>query len=260
MTRRHGVIFVSNRRDKPTLKDLDGDSGVGQAPEFPSKSLRVHSKTSVRSKSTYVQKLGNVLILIAVIGVLFSYGPILKAELIYRIETALPKKEVEKQGSFAQVLAATLTGPSTVPDPNFSLVIPKIQAKAKIIANVDPTNEIEYFDALKQGVAHAKGTDMPGGNGTIYLFAHSTDSAFNALRFNAVFYLLRELEKGDEVDIYFAGIKHHYIVTDKRIVEPTDTTYLSATNQVGREQVILQTCWPPGTRLKRLLIFAQKAI
>ena len=112
--------------------------------------------------------------------------------------------------------------------------------------------------ALKLGVAHAKGTGFPGGVGqNIYFFAHSTDSPINIIRYNAVFFLLRELESGDEIEVYFQGVKHRYAVFDKKIVEPTDTTYLMPLNEGGIEQLILQTCWPPGTTLKRLLILAQ---
>ena len=92
------------------------------------------------------------------------------------------------------------------------------------------------------------------------MFAHSTDSPINIIRYNAIFYLLRELDRGDEIEVYFAGVKHRYIVTDKKIVEPTDVQYLTPTNNESKEQLILQTCWPPGTTLKRLLIFAEKKI
>jgi len=41
--------------------------------------------------------------------------------------------------------------------------------------------------------------------GTIFLFAHSTDAPWNIIRYNAVFYLLRELDAGDGIIVFFLG-------------------------------------------------------
>ena len=86
-------------------------------------------------------------------------------------------------------------------DTNFGIVIPKIDANAKIFANVDPFNPKEFLPVLKKGVAHAKGTGFPGEGRNIYLFAHSVDSFLNFDKYNAVFYLIGKLDKGDEIDI-----------------------------------------------------------
>ena len=139
-------------------------------------------------------------------------------------------------------------------DESFSIVIPKIAANSNIISNVDAADEKEYLKALKRGVAHAKGTAFPGEGGHIYLFAHSTDYFWNVGVYNAVFYLLYKLEKGDEVNLFYKGKRYVYKVVDKRIVDPKQVEYL--TRKTNREFLTLQTCWPPGTTWKRLLIFA----
>ncbi|MBI4058134.1 class E sortase [Candidatus Gottesmanbacteria bacterium] len=266
MIERKGVIYAhapqrkkEKEDDRKKFKGFDGDSGVGQAPEFPSKSLSPRQKPTRSLTAGILSTLGSLLIFISIIGVLFTYGPIIRAEVGYRLSNWLDSQRVNRQGNFRQIIDKTLTGEvEGVPDPNFSLVIPKIHAKSKIIANVDPGDERAYMAALKEGVAHAQGTFFPGGLGNIYLFAHSTDSPFNIIRYNAVFYLLRELEPGDEVLVYFSGTKHRYQVTDKKIVEPADISYLTPFNPENKEQLILQTCWPPGTTLKRLIVFAEK--
>ena len=143
-------------------------------------------------------------------------------------------------------------------DPNFSIVIPKIAANARIVDNVNPADESEYLEKLKFGVAHAAGTYLPGQNGHIFLFAHSTDYVWNVSTYNAVFYLLYKLNDGDEIDIFFEGKRHVYTVTGKKVVEPTDVQYL--TNKTESESLTLQTCWPPGTTLKRLLVFAKPKV
>lgn len=139
-------------------------------------------------------------------------------------------------------------------DPNFSIVIPKIAANARIIPQVDPSNKGEYLAALKKGVAQAKGTAFPGENGHIFLFAHSTDYFWNVGRYNAIFYLLYKLEKGDEIDLIYKKQLYKYTVIGKEIVNPSQVEYLTRTS--NKEFLTLQTCWPPGTTLKRILIFA----
>lgn len=144
----------------------------------------------------------------------------------------------------------------TPEDPNFSIVIPKIGANAKILANIDAADEKIYLPALQKGVAQAAGTAYPGEGGHIFLFAHSTDYFWNVGTYNAVFYLLSKLEKGDEVDLFYRGQRYVYRVIGKKIVDPSQVQYL--TRKTNKEFLTLQTCWPPGTTLKRLLVFATR--
>lgn len=266
MIRQTGILYDSSRtrslrrtiKIKKKGKTLDGNSGVGQALEFPSKVLK--NKRPLTSDSNFSHsRLGTALIIFSILGFLISYGPIIQVELGYRLSRVIKEEGEQPKGGFGDLLNKKILGEvEGVPDPNFSLIIPKIHAKSKIVADVDASDEIQYMEALKAGVAHAKGTKFPGSNGTVYLFAHSTDSPINILRYNAVFYLLRELEPNDEIQVYFSGVKHRYLVFDKKIVEPTDVSYLSPFSGDGKELLILQTCWPPGTTFKRLLVFARK--
>jgi len=143
-------------------------------------------------------------------------------------------------------------------DPNFSIVIPKIAANAPVLANIDAGDKDEYLDALQKGVAHAEGTSFPGEGGHIYMFAHSTDYAWNVGTYNAVFYLLYKLEEGDEIDLFFKGQRYVYKVVGKEIVNPDQVDYIS--RKTDKEFLTLQTCWPPGTTLKRQLIFAERVV
>lgn len=140
-------------------------------------------------------------------------------------------------------------------DPNFSIIVEKIGADAPIVANVDASNKAVYQEALKRGVAHALGTSFPGQPGVTYLFAHSTDTIFNVPRFNAIFYLLNDLESGDKIVVFFRGIRHDYVVSEKKITEPEDVSYF--TLKTEEQILVLQTCYPPGTTWKRLLVVAK---
>lgn len=139
-------------------------------------------------------------------------------------------------------------------DSFFSVAIPRIGAASNIIMNVDPYNKTAYQKVLKKGVAHAKGSSVPGRGGQIYLFAHSTDSLINVSRFNAVFYKLKDLIAGDEIIVYYAHHKYEYRVSEVRVVEPDDLSWLE--QKGGKERLLLQTCYPPGTTRKRLVVLA----
>ena len=141
-------------------------------------------------------------------------------------------------------------------DPNFSIVIPKIGANARVIVGVDTANEREYSEALKKGVAQALGTAFPGEGGHVFLFAHSTDYWWNAGTYNAVFYLLGKLIKGDDINIFYKGERFVYRVIDAKVVDPSEVEYI--TRKTNREFLTLQTCWPLGTTFKRLLVFATR--
>ena len=139
----------------------------------------------------------------------------------------------------------------------FGLVIPKIFANVAVTENVNPADPEKYQEALRElgGVAHAIGSSVPGELGTTYIFGHSTDASINVARFNAVFYLLRKLAIGDIITAYYHGEQFDYRVAEKKVVDPDDITDIVGIED--KERLVLQTCWPPGTTWKRLLVVAE---
>lgn len=193
----------------------------------------------------------------AIAGIIFTFWPILKGEFTYLTK---PKEPISGFGELiSEALAQKadeIKKETSALELNsyFSLNIPKIAAYANIIPNVDAGNFGEYSKALKEGIAHAKGTNFPSQGKVVYLFSHSTDSPLNFSRYNAVFYLLGRLEKGDRIYVYFLDQKYTYLVSQKIIASADDTSWLKDNGE--GERLILQTCDPPGTSLRRLLVIA----
>jgi len=216
-----------------------------------------------------LRTLSNLLLLFSIYGVLATFGPALYYELQLRlIETKnvhfvvpqadqIKKESVEKQNGsgFANILTGSQEQILKPKDTLFSITIPKIGASAKIIPNIDPSNSQEFLPVLQKGIAHARGSVFPGMQGNIYLFAHSTDNWWDVGRYNAVFYLLKDLSVGDDIIIFFENRRYDYVVSQSLITEPTDVS-LIARDQNGLERLVLQTCWPPGTTWKRLFVVA----
>jgi sortase A len=241
-----------------------------------------HQKRSRRNQIIWflvIRTVGNFLVLFTIFGVGATFGPALYFEVRYQAAQFLNVRskgatvhENKEQSALGKIVAqaqqekkepnllnTVLSGQREEilypQDPAFSVVIPKIGANERIVANVDPNNEKEYLNVLLHNIAHAKGTAFPGINGTTYLFAHSTDNFWDVGRYNAVFYLLNKMTIGDEIVIFFNNKRYNYTVSDTKIIDPTDTHYI-ASNLGQGERLILQTCWPPGTSWKRLLVFA----
>ncbi len=210
-----------------------------------------------------VRTIGNFIFLFAIFGMLFTFWPVGSAFMGHAVDNFRGKgfEAAATVSGNTQTFGALLGRADTnikvlqPKDPNFSIIVEKIGADAPIIPNVDATNKDAYNDALRRGVAHALGTAFPGQAGVTYLFAHSTDTIFNVPRFNAVFYLLNDLVPGDRIVVFFEGIRHDYFVTEKSITEPEDVRYF--TLQTSEEILVLQTCYPPGTTWKRLLVIAK---
>lgn len=241
------------------------------------RSLLAMSKSEI-VKFLILRSIGNFLLLFAIFGVIATFGPALFYEVQFRIiqargvefkvqePTTSPLGEIlARQRQFGSPLgsgfAKVLTGPKEqilIPkDTDFSILIPKIGASSKVFPNVDPSSEKAFLPVLQNGIAHAEGTVFPGMPGNIYLFAHSADNFWDVGRYNAVFYLLKDLMVGDEVVVFFENRRHNYRVFESRIVDPSEVSFLTKSQESGTEVLILQTCWPPGTTWKRLMVFAK---
>lgn len=188
---------------------------------------------------------------------IFFYGPTFELDLDYQAGLARVNASQQSPANNKGINESVTSQRSSIVDSQFSLSIPAIGATANIIRNIDPYDETVYTNALKKGIAHAAGTALPGEGGRIYLFAHSTNSPTNFGEYNAIFYQLRLLKEGDRIFINHNGESHLFIVKEKVIVDANDTHWL--TEKGSKEELVLQTCDPPGTTLRRLLIIAEPA-
>ena len=223
-----------------------------------------HPKTlTVRMPIPLSQFFGITLLALGLGGIIGPLIPEIRMETNYAVagvqETWDKRQEAQKPlPKSAPIVFEPLKGPDgTIITPvseDFSVIIPKIGVNAPVIANVDPTKPKEYDEALLNGVAHASTSFFPDQNGTVYLFSHSTNYEWFVKDLNAVFYLVKNLDKGDTVILIYKGKRYTYQITDKQVVPSIKTNYL--TPYAGKKSLILETCWPPGSTAERLLIFA----
>lgn len=180
-----------------------------------------------------------ILLVTLSLGILLAtFFPLASNEVKYQIKKAQGQKTEEVKPVY----------------PDFGIVISNLSINSKVVKNVNPYDAKIYQKALTQGVAHALGTALPGENGNVFIFSHSSENFYEAVRYNSVFYLLPKLEMGDTITLYYENKRFDYHVTEKKIVEANETKYL--TSKSDKPQLTLMTCYPPGTNLKRFIVVA----
>ena len=102
------------------------------------------------------------------------------------------------------------------------------------------------WEQLKKGVGHQPGSANPGERGNLVLAAHNDV-------FGETFKDLDKLKPGDEVIVYTIGQSYRYLVTETRIVEPTDVKVMNPTSD---PTVTLISCYPYLVDTKRIVVFA----
>lgn len=205
----------------------------------------------------YLKRLSLLCLTLSILGLVMVSAPVVVAEFKYSLLPSINHSiNLTTEGKIRDSL---ITSQQSLPElpmdiNDFSITVPKINLQAKVIPEVDPTNEVEYTEKLKQGVAHAKGSYLPGQGGPIFLFSHSTDSIFDISEYDALFYGIKDLKVGDEITINFEGKQYKYKMTGQKIISADDLSNI----QNSKADLILSTCYPPGTTWKRLLVLADK--
>jgi sortase A len=211
-----------------------------------------------------LRTIANSLIIAGIVFSFLSFAPFVQQEIWYWWKSTFfvdtTKVSTPADTTTSKAKAQELPPLKVKPkSKKFGIVIEKIGVNAPVVANVNASSYPEYIAALSKGVAHAKGTAVPGStkadNNNVFLFAHSAINAVQARRYNSVFYLLRKLEKGDRVVTFYKGKRFDYMVKRKKVVQANDVRYL--TEPFKKPILTLQTCDPPGSSLRRLIITAQ---
>jgi LPXTG-site transpeptidase (sortase) family protein len=129
----------------------------------------------------------------------------------------------------------------------------------KITSNVESHDEKIYNKYLKFGLAHFKGTPLPGDGGNSFIYGHSAVQNF----FNrhsdlpeTIFTRLEGVDIGDTVVVNRDGESLKYTVRNKKIVSPEDFSILKT--QGDKETLTMMTCWPLGMGTKRLIVVAER--
>ncbi len=105
------------------------------------------------------------------------------------------------------------------------------------------------WETLKRGVGHRIGSANPGQRGNMVLSAHNDI-------YGEIFRYLDQLQPGDEIFVYTVSEEFRYVVSEQRIVSPTDVWVLASTQG---PTLTLISCYPYLIDTERIVVFADLA-
>lgn len=182
--------------------------------------------------------------------IVYPYLPEIKYQLFDKSKTVVPypsviEKQIKDEGKKGN--KDIVVEQKEIPKDN-RLVIPSIGVD---IAIVEGSTE----STLNKGAWRIPGTGKPGVSNMV-IAGHRMSYGFSAdeIRSKLSFYHLDKLLEGEYVLIYWEGKEYPYIVTETKIVEPTQLEIEAPT----KEHILtLYTCTPMGTSKQRLVKIAK---
>jgi len=133
----------------------------------------------------------------------------------------------------------------------FYITIPKLKIEnAKVKTEFDGASPDDF-------IGHYKGSPLPGSSGDSFIYGHSVlPWFFNPKNYKTIFSTLGNLETGDKVFINYNGKELTYKIVEKVTLVPKEVKPLSnwRAEYLNESTVTLMTCWPAGTKTKRLLV------
>lgn len=136
------------------------------------------------------------------------------------------------------------------------LLIPHLGIRAPIVWSTRHT-EADLQRDLEYGAIHYPGTALPGETGNAFIAAHASAPFWKRGKYGRIFARLQRLDVGDE-DIFVVYRNEgndprqlQFRVTEKLIVRDTDPRLFAFGK---KKELTLVTCWPVGTRWRRLMI------
>jgi sortase A len=132
------------------------------------------------------------------------------------------------------------------------IIIPKINVEIPVVYDVNTIEEAAVEKGLERGVVHYANTSLPGQDGNVVIFGHSSNNIFNPGKYKFAFVLLSRLENGDTFYLQKDGKRYTYQIYKKQIVNPSNVGVLTDAEKSATATLI--TCDPPGTSTNRLVV------
>ncbi len=130
--------------------------------------------------------------------------------------------------------------PTPGPEQAVRIQIPAIGVDAPVVEGDDR-------EPLKQGTGHHVGSANPGERGNCVISAHNDI-------FGEIFRDLPDLDLGDEILVHTAVQVYRYVVTQKRIIEPTEVSVVYPTSS---PVLTLISCYPYGIDTRRIVVIGE---
>jgi len=132
--------------------------------------------------------------------------------------------------------------PTPGPEQARRLEIPTLSGDYPIVQGDD-------WEQLKKGIGQYAGSGRPGQVGNVVLSGHNDI-------YGEPFRYLDRLQVGDEIIVSSERQAYTYVVSEVRVVEPTDVWVMAPADDA---RLTLISCYPYRVNTKRIVVFAQLA-
>ena len=130
--------------------------------------------------------------------------------------------------------------PTPGPEHAIRIQIPAIGVDAPVVEGDD-------WEALKLGAGHHIGSANPGESSNSIISAHNDI-------FGEIFRDLPDLDLGDEISVHTASRVYRYVITQKRVIEPSEVSVMESTSS---PVLTLISCYPYGIDTHRIVVIAE---
>ena len=231
---------------------------VGEDPAAPAKNkveaIKKDIANKVKERADKVRKSHHFVPLLSALGVGLVFVFLQFNSVVFaQIQSYISPGAISGDAISIDPSAPVNVGPET------KLIIPKINVEVPVDYNVTEISESNIQNSLRDGATHYKlpGADaVPGQKGNTVILGHSSNDIFNQGAYKFVFVQLDRLQPGDVFYLHYNSTRYIYRMTSSKVIDPTEVSALRIGND--KPMATLITCTPPGTALKRLLIFAEQ--
>jgi LPXTG-site transpeptidase (sortase) family protein len=138
------------------------------------------------------------------------------------------------------------------------VTINAISAQAPVVESYGSYGS-DYKEALNRGVVHFSYSAYPGEEGLSILLGHSAPPGWPDIRYDRIFTEIDELKEGDVIEICYNNKSYDYIVIDEEIgkeIYEVGEDVVSLFHEENKKELVVMTCWPPGSTEGRIGIRA----
>jgi LPXTG-site transpeptidase (sortase) family protein len=138
------------------------------------------------------------------------------------------------------------------------VTINAIAIQAPVVESYGPYGS-DYKEALNRGVVHFSYSAYPGEEGLSILLGHSAPPGWPDIRYDRIFTEIDKLEEGDVIEICYDNKKYNYTVIDEEIgkeIYEVGEDVVSIFHEENKKELVVMTCWPPGSTEGRIGIRA----
>lgn len=135
--------------------------------------------------------------------------------------------------------------------PKIGKNIPLVNVENKQVTNVKELEDV-FMEELVKWVVRYPGSWVPGENGNMFVFGHSSNFPWIKWDYNDIFATLDKVVFNDKIIVYYNQKKYTYKIREKKVIKPGEVSILK--RDEWKSEISLMTCYPIWTSINRLVV------